>query len=88
MFRKFKKAANTVKCIIRSAVQKVREKLQEVYVRAACATSGEMYVDTAAKVLIACVIGMLILVAFYALFKSNIIPSVTSKINYMLNYPA
>lgn len=88
MFRKLKKAVNSVRCAIRNAVQNVREKLMATYVRAACATSGEMYVDTAAKVLIACVIGMLILVAFYALFKSNIIPSVTSKINDMFNYTA
>ena len=88
MFRKLKKAVNSVRCAVRNAILKVREKLLKTYVNAACATSGEMYVDTAAKVLIACVIGMLILVAFYALFKSNIIPSVTSKINDMFNYTA
>lgn len=88
MFCKLKKAVNSVRCAVRKAIQGVREKLLKTYMHAACATSGEMYVDTAAKVLIACVIGMLILVAFYALFKSNIIPSVTSKINDMFNYAA
>lgn len=88
MFRKLMKAVNTVRCTVKNSVQKVRERLLVAYVKAACATSGEMYVDTAAKVLIACVIGMLILVAFYALFKSNIIPSVTSKIDDMFNYTA
>lgn len=88
MFRKIKNAVNSVKSAVRNAVQKVREKLLVAYAKTACATSGEMYVDTAAKVLIACVIGMLILVSFYALYKSNIIPNVTSKINDMFNYTA
>lgn len=52
------------------------------------ARSGEMYVDTAAKILIACVLGMLLLVSLYALYKNNIIPNVTDKTNNMFNYTA
>jgi hypothetical protein len=73
---------------IKRAVQKVKSNAMMLCVKAETAKSGEMYVDTAAKVLIACVIGMLLLVSFYALFKSNIIPSVTNQINEMFNYTA
>lgn len=73
---------------VKNAVRKTKEKTLTLCVRAELATAGEMYVDTAAKVLIACVIGMLLLVSFYALFKSNIIPNVINKTNDMFNYSA
>jgi hypothetical protein len=88
MFLKLNKAVNVIRCAVNSIVQKTRERVLTAYVKAACATSGEMYVDTAAKVLIACVIGMLLLVSFYALYKNNIIPNVTNKANDMFNYSA
>lgn len=73
---------------IRTAVRNGKEKALMLCVRAKTATCGEMYVDTGVKVLLACVIGMLLLVSFYALFKSNIIPNVISKVNDMFNYTA
>ena len=72
---------------IRTAVE-AETKLTTLYVKAHEARSGEMYVDTAAKILIACVLGMLLLVSLYALYKNNIIPNVTDKTNNMFNYTA
>lgn len=43
---------------------------------------------TLLKILIACILGMLLLVSLYALYKNNIIPNVTSKTNDMFNYTA
>lgn len=80
----FQKVGNRV----RRAAAKIRNGTLMLCVKAEQAKSGEMYIDTAAKVLIACVIGMLLLVSFYALFKSNIIPNVTNKANDMFNYSA
>lgn len=72
---------------IRTAV-KAETKLGTLCVKVREARSGEMYVDTAAKILIACVLGMLLLVSLYALYKNNIIPNVTNKTNNMFNYTA
>ncbi len=47
---------------------------------------GEGYVDSGVKILIAVVIGALLLAGLYALFNSNIIPTLTSKINGLFNY--
>lgn len=77
-----------VKNNISRAVRNDKEKALALCVRAKAATSGEMYVDTGVKVLLACVIGMLLLVSFYALFKTNIIPSVTKQITDMFSYTA
>ncbi|MFT9057791.1 MAG: DUF6133 family protein, partial [Ethanoligenens sp.] len=79
MFQKMKSAA------VRTAT-KVKSGAETLCVRAVNACSGEMYVDTAAKILIACVLGMLLLVSLYALYKNNIIPNVTNKTNDMFNY--
>lgn len=81
MFQKIRNA-------FKKSVRKAYVQFQSLCAQAAQASSGEMYVDTAAKVLIACVIGMLILVSFYALFKTNIIPSVTKQITEMFSYSA
>lgn len=80
----FQKIGNRV----RRTAARVRNGTLMLCVKVEQAKAGEMYIDTAAKVLIACVIGMLLLVSFYALFKSNIIPSVTNKTNDMFNYSA
>ncbi|MFT8888097.1 MAG: DUF6133 family protein [Ethanoligenens sp.] len=81
MPKKLKNAA------IRTAV-KAETKLGELCVKVREARSGEMYVDTSVKILIACVLGMLLLVSLYALYKNNIIPNVTNKTNDMFNYTA
>ena len=81
MFQKMKSA------VIRTAA-KVKNGTETLCVRAVNARSGEMYVDTGVKILIACILGMLLLVSLYALYKNNIIPNVTNKTNSMFNYTA
>ena len=48
--------------------------------------SGENYVDTGVKILIAVVIGALLLAGLYALFNSTIMPTLTERITNMFNY--
>ena len=47
---------------------------------------AEGYVDSGVKILIAVVIGALLLAGLYALFNTNIMPTVTSKITALFNY--
>ena len=47
---------------------------------------AEGYVDTGVKILIAVVIGALLLAGLYALFNSNIMPTVSEKIQSLFNY--
>lgn len=79
MFRK-------VKNMVKRTTTKVRNGALGLCIKVEQAKSGEMYVDTAAKILIACVLGMLLLVSLYALFKNVIIPNVTTKTTDMFNY--
>ncbi|HEX2925314.1 MAG TPA: DUF6133 family protein [Ruminiclostridium sp.] len=48
--------------------------------------SGEGFVDTAIKILMAVVIGALILAGLYTLFGSTILPTLTQRIKEMFNY--
>jgi hypothetical protein len=48
--------------------------------------SGEGYVDTAVKILIAVVIGALVLAGLYALFGDTVMPAVTQRVRDMFNY--
>lgn len=48
--------------------------------------SGENYVDTGVKILIAVVIGALLLAGLYGLFNTTIMPTITTKITEMFNY--
>ena len=48
--------------------------------------SGENYVDTGVKILIAVVIGALLLAGLYTLFNSTIMPTLTERITNMFNY--
>ena len=81
MLRKLKTAA------IRTAAR-AETRLGTLCVKVREARSGEMYVDTGVKILICCILGMLLLVSLYALYKNNIIPNVTQKTNDMFNYTA
>ena len=47
---------------------------------------AEGYVDSGVKILIAVVIGALLLGGLYALFNSNIMPTVSAKITELFNY--
>lgn len=48
--------------------------------------SGENYVDTGVKILIAVVLGALLLAGLYALFNTTIMPTITERITEMFNY--
>ncbi len=48
--------------------------------------SGEGYVDTAVKILIAVVLGALLLAGLYALFKDTVLPTLVARIQQMFNY--
>ena len=68
---------------------KIRNKANEIAVRAKTAignVKAEGYVDSGVKILIAVVIGALLLAGLYALFNSNIMPTVTDKIRSLFNY--
>ena len=70
----FKKIQNKV----RSAASTVRATIAN--------KKAEGYVDSGVKILIAVVIGALLLAGLYALFNTNIIPTLTTKINGLFNY--
>ena len=48
--------------------------------RAMASKAGETYVDTAVKILIAVVVGVVVLVALVAVFKTVVMPKTNSKI--------
>lgn len=48
--------------------------------------SGEGFVDTAIKILMAVVIGALVLAGLYALFGDVVLPTLTRRITEMFNY--
>ena len=48
--------------------------------------SGEGYIDTAVKVLIAVVLGALVLAGLYAMLNDTVMPTVTQKITEMFSY--
>ncbi len=51
-------------------------------------TSGEGYIDTAVKIIIGVVVGSVILVGLYALFKNVVLVNLNSEIADMFNYTA
>ena len=48
--------------------------------------SGEGYIDTAVKVLIAVVLGALVLAGLYAVLNDTVMPTVTERIQEMFDY--
>ena len=80
-----KKITNKMK----SAYSKVEDKANAAILRGKevlAGNSGEGYVDTGVKILIAVVIGALLLAGLYALFNTTIMPTVSSKIKSLFNY--
>ena len=53
---------------------------------AASRHSGEGYIDTAVKILIAVVLGALLLAGLYALFGDVVMPTLNERITNMFNY--
>ena len=60
----------------------IKERLSKVLTD----TKGEGFVDTAVKILISVVIGALLLSGLYLLFKDNILPELTDRIDDMFNF--
>ena len=74
---------------MRKFINKVKSRFRSaaVAVQTAIVTKkAEGYVDSGVKILIAVVIGALLLAGLYTLFNTNIIPTLTTKINGLFNY--
>ena len=74
---------------MRNFFKKTRAKIQAKIVRAAVLMQekrGENFVDSGIKILIAVVIGALLLGGLYALFGDTIMPTVTEKVEDMLDF--
>ncbi len=82
MIAKAKNAVNnaTVKASTFLMVQKNKMRL------AVANNSGENYIDSAVKILIAVVLGGLLLAGLYALFGDVVMPTLKTKIQEMFNY--
>ncbi|WP_129721367.1 DUF6133 family protein [Xylanivirga thermophila] len=75
--------------MVKKAIGRVRKNSIEVYTKIKNKLndrSGEGYVDTGIKILIAVVIGAVLLAGLYALFGDTILPTLTQKIQDMFNY--
>lgn len=70
---------------IRKAYTAVVMKVWEAKTKLA-ETSGEGYVDTAVKILIAVVLGALLLAGLYALFNDTVLPTLTNRVKEMFDY--
>ena len=71
--------------------KKVRIPVSELAIRtktALASKSGEGYIDTAVKIIIGVVVGGVILVGLYALFKNVVLVNLNSEITDMFNYTA
>ena len=74
-------------------IEKIKAKANKAVVSAKIATEtalkskkGEGYIDTAVKWIIGIVIGGVILVALYSLFKTNLLTTLETKLNGYFNY--
>ena len=77
-------------------MMKMKNQMMKVYMAAAMKalqakqkireTSGEGYVDTAVKILIAVVLGALLLAGLYALFNDTVLPTLVERVEEMFDY--
>ena len=70
-------------------ISKIKSKITSVAIRTQAAIAnptGEGFVDSGVKILIAVVIGALLLGGLYALFNTTILPTLTTKIQGLFNY--
>lgn len=81
----FKKLAETIGNGIRAIGRKVAAGFVPLQKKLAGCT-GEGYVDSAIKIIIALVVGALLLGGLYALFKTTVLPTMTEKITEMFSY--
>jgi hypothetical protein len=76
---------------MKNFIKKVKDKVNSLVIRTQVAITnptGEGFVDSGVKILIAVVIGALLLAGLYALFNTTILPTLTSKITALFNYTA
>ena len=74
---------------LKRMAEKVRYQLTMLYLNSRGllrSQSGEGFVDTAIKILIAVVIGALLLAGLYALFGETVLPTLKKRIQDMFNY--
>jgi hypothetical protein len=88
-----KKLFNTIKTAAVNTANTVRAKVQSLAVRgfgfsrrALAGNSGEGYIDTAIKILIAVVLGALLLFTLYTLFGDTVLPKLEEAINDMFGF--
>lgn len=81
----FKKVGNFFKSAKETALNLISRKTARANL-ALASVSGEGYVDTGVKIIIAVVVGGVLLAGLYALFNTTIIPTLTAKISQMFNY--
>ena len=88
-----KNMINIVKTAVTNTAITVRNKAQSVASRgyafsrrALAGNSGEGYIDTAIKILIAVVLGALLLFTLYKLFGDTVLPKLEQSINDMFGY--
>ena len=88
-----KKFINTIKTAINHAAISMRTKVCSIAMkgrafshRALVGNSGEGYIDTAIKILIAVVLGALLLFALYTLFGDTVLPKLEEAINDMFGF--
>ena len=68
-------------------IQKTVDSVRSAAIRlTATRRSGEGYIDTAVKILIAVVLGALLLAGLYALFGDVVMPTLKERITNMFNY--
>ena len=85
MKRFFRKLANAFRSAVETVKTVLTRKVTQTKAALASAT-GEGYVDTGVKIIIAVVVGGVLLAGLYALFNTTIIPTLTAKISQMFNY--
>ena len=73
-----KKFMNNARTTIALKVLQMKSKLTE--------NTGEGYVDTAIKILLAVVLGALLLAGLYALFNDTVLPTLVKRVQEMFNY--
>lgn len=74
---------------MKKLMNKLTGKMNSMAVRVHAAlrsNSGEGYVDTAVKILMAVVIGALVLAGLYALFGDVVMPTLTERVQEMFDY--
>ena len=85
----FKKITNAVRSAVETVIGAVKRFFSRKVTRTSAAlasVTGEGYVDTGVKIIIAVVVGGVLLAGLYALFNTTIIPTLTAKISQMFNY--